>query len=191
MRKTVLALVLIMIAMPVFGQQSVAEAAAQAKSKGLALAPDAPSRDQVLTLLNLLQIRKNMAAMLEGMKQAMKEGAEQGFRERIANPTPQQLQALNAMVDDIVADLPIDEMVEAMVPIYQRHLTRSDIEEVIRFYSGPVGQKLLREQPQMIQEGMQAGAQIQQKRMGQMMEKIRERTEKMAEEQEKNGTQKK
>ena len=191
MRKAILLLLLIMIALPVFGQQSVAEAAAQAKSKTLALAPDAPTHDQVMTLLDLLQIRKNMAVMLEGMKQAMKEGAEQGFRERIANPTPQQLQALNDMVDDIMADLPIDELVEALVPIYQRHLTRSDIEEVISFYSHPVGQKLLREQPQMIQEGMQAGAQIQQRRMGQMMEKIRERTEKMAEEQEKSGAPKK
>src|SRR5262249_37793516 len=121
----------------------------------------------------------------------MKEGAEQGFRERIPNPTPQQLQALNGMVDDIMADLPIDEMLEAMVPIYQRHLTRSDIEEGIRFYSSPVGQKLLREQPQMIQEGMRAGAQIQQQRMGPIMDKIRERTEKMVEEQEKGGAPKK
>jgi hypothetical protein len=49
-----------------------------------------------------------------------------------------------------------------------------------------VGQKLLREQPQMIQEGMQAGVEIQQKRMDQMMAKIRERTEKMAQEEEKD-----
>jgi hypothetical protein len=38
----------------------------------------------------------------------------------------------------------------------------------------------------MIQEGMQAGVEIQQKRMDQMMAKIRERTEKMAEEEEKD-----
>jgi hypothetical protein len=191
MRKTICLFVFIIAALPVAAQQSVAEAAAQAKSKTMALSPDAPSHEQVITLLNLLQIRKNMAVMMEGMKKAMKDGAEQGFRERIPNPTPQQLQALYGMVDDIMADLPLDEMVEAMVPIYQRHLTRSDIEEVIRFYSSPVGQKLLREQPQMIQEGMQAGAQIEQQRMGQMMDKIRERTEKMAEEQEKSGTPKK
>jgi hypothetical protein len=173
-----------MVTMPIFGQQNAAEAAAQAKSN-TALSPNAPTHDQVMTLLDLLQIRKNIVVMMDGMKKVMKDAAEQGFRERVPDPTPQQLQTLSGMVDDIMADLPIDEMVEAMVPIYQRHLTRSDIEEVIRFYSSPVGQKLLREQPQMIQEGMQAGAQIQQKRVGAMMDKIRERTEKMAEEQEK------
>jgi len=55
-----------------------------------------------------------------------------------------------------------------------------------------VAQKLLREQPQMIQEGMQAGVAIQQKRMDQIMVKIRERAQQMMEaDEEKKGTPKK
>lgn len=186
MRKAVFLLVLVAAAAPLYGQQSVAEAAAQAKAKTEGLAADAPTRDQVMKLLDLLQIRKSMSLMMDGMKQAMKQGAEEAFRERVPNPTPKQLEALNGMVDDMMADMPLDEMIEAIVPIYRRHLSKSDVDEVIRFYSSTVGQKLLREQPQMIQEGMQAGVEIQQKRMGQMMAKIRERTEKMAEEEEKD-----
>src|SRR5689334_20959504 len=97
-RKAIFLFEFITAALPALAQQSVAEAAAQAKSKTTALAPDAPTHDQVITLLNLLQIRKNMAVMMEGMKKAMKDGAEQGFRERIPDPTPQQLQALYGMV---------------------------------------------------------------------------------------------
>jgi hypothetical protein len=186
MRKAVFLLVLMAAAAPLYAQQSVAEAAAQAKAKSEGLAADAPTRDQVMKLLDLLQIRKSMSLMMDGMKQAMKQGAEEAFRERVPNPTPKQLEALNGMVDDMMADMPLDEMIEAIVPIYRRHLSKSDVEEVIRFYSSTVGQKLLREQPQMIQEGMQAGVEIQQKRMDQMMAKIRERTEKMAEEEEKD-----
>jgi hypothetical protein len=186
MRKAVFLLVFMAAAAPLYAQQSVAEAAAQAKAKSAGLAADAPSRDQVMKLLDLLQIRKSMSLMMDGMKQAMKQGAEEAFRERVPNPTPKQLEALNGMVDDMMADMPLDEMIEAIVPIYRRHLSKSDVEEVIRFYSSAVGQKLLREQPQMIQEGMQAGVEIQQKRMDQMMAKIRERTEKMAEEEEKD-----
>jgi hypothetical protein len=181
-----LLLVLLAVAAPLYAQQSVAEAARQAKAKPEGLAADAPTRDQVMKLLDLLQIRKSMSLMMDGMKQAMKQGAEETFRERVPNPTPKQLEALNGMVDDLMADMPLDEMIEAMVPIYRRHLSKSDVDEVIRFYSSAVGQKLLREQPQMIQEGMQAGVEIQQKRMDQMMAKIRERTEKMAEEEEKD-----
>ncbi len=186
MRKAVFLVVLMAAAAPLYAQQSVAEAAAQAKAKTEGLAADAPTRDQVMKLLDLLQIRKSMSLMMDGMKQAMKQGAEEAFRERVPNPTPKQLEALNGMVDDMMADMPLDEMIEAIVPIYRRHLSKSDVDEVIRFYSSTVGQKLLREQPQMIQEGMQAGVEIQQKRMGQMMTKIRERTEKMAEEEEKD-----
>ena len=184
--RALLLLVLLGVAAPLYAQQSVAEAARQAKAKPEGLAADAPTRDQVMKLLDLLQIRKSMSLMMDGMKQAMKQGAQDTFRERVPNPTPKQLEALNGMVDDLMADMPLDEMIEAMVPIYRRHLSKSDVDEVIRFYSSAVGQKLLREQPQMIQEGMQAGGEIQQKRMDQMMAKIRERTEKMAEEEEKD-----
>jgi hypothetical protein len=186
MRKAVFLFVLMAAAAPLYAQQSVAEAAAQAKAKPQALAVDAPTHDQVMKLLDLLQVRKSMSLMMDGMKQAMKQGAEEAFRERVPNPTPKQLEALNGMVDDMMADMPLNELIEAMVPIYRRHLNKSDVDEVIRFYSSAVGQKLLREQPQMIQEGMQAGVEIQQKRMDQMMAKIRERTEKMAEEEEKD-----
>lgn len=191
MRKGVFLLVLMAVAAPVYAQQSVAEAAAQAKAKSEGLAADSPTHEQIMKLVDLLQIRRNMALMMDGMKQAMKQGAEQAFRERIPNPTPKQLEALNGMVDDMMADMPLDEMVEAMVPIYRRHLSRTDVDEIIRFYSSAVGQKLLREQPQMIQEGMQAGAEIQQKRMDQMLAKIRARTEKMAEEEEKDEANRK
>ncbi|HET8888159.1 MAG TPA: DUF2059 domain-containing protein [Candidatus Angelobacter sp.] len=191
MRKGVFLLVLMAAAVPVYAQQSVAEAAAQAKAKSEGLAADAPTHDQIMKLVDLLQIRRNISLMMDGMKQAMKQGAEQSFRDRVPNPTPKQLEALNGMVDDMMADMPLDEMVEAIVPIYRRHLSKTDVDEIIRFYSSAVGQKLLREQPQMIQEGMQAGMEIQQKRMDQMMAKIRERTERMAAEEEKDKANRK
>jgi hypothetical protein len=187
-----LLLILLAVAAPVFAQQSVAEAAAQAKSKVEAFPADAPTHDQVMTLLDLLQIRKMMATMMDGMKQAMKQGAEQSFRERVPDPTPKQLEALNGMVEDALGDLPMDEMLEAMVPIYRRHLSKSDVDEMIRFFGGPVGQKLLREQPQMMQEGMRAGVAVQEKRMEQIKVKIRERSKQLIDaEEEKNGTSKK
>ena len=179
MRKAVFLFALMAAAAPLYAQQSVAEAAAQAKAKPEGLAADAPTHDQVMKLLDLLQVRKSMALMMDGMKQAMKQGAEEAFRDRVPNPTTKQLEALNGIVDDMMADMPLNELIEAMVPIYQRHLTKSDLEELIRFYSSPVGQKLLREQPQMMQEGMQAGMQVQQKRMGQIRAKIEARIEKM------------
>lgn len=185
-------LVLLAVAAPAFAQQSVAEAAAQAKSKAEVFSADAPTHDQVMTLLDLMQVRRNMVLMIDGMKNAMKEGAERSFRERVPNPTPKQLEALHAMIDGAMSDMPMDEMLEATVAVYRRHLTKSDVDEMIRFYAGPVGQKVLHEQPKMIQESMQAGTEIQTKRMDQIMAKIREGEQKMLEaDEESNKTPKK
>lgn len=185
-------LVLLAVAVPAFAQQSVAEAAAQAKAKTEALPPDAPTHDQVMTLFDLLQIRRTMSLAMDGMKQAIKQGAEQSLRERVPDPTPKQLDALREMLDGAMGDMPMDEMVEAAVTVYRRHLSKSDVEEMIRFYGSPVGQKLLHEQPQMMQESMKAGMEIQQKRMDQIMAKIREGERKMLEaDEESNKTPKK
>ena len=192
MRKVLLLLILVVAGTPVFAQIVGAKVSSQPKAAEETFASNAPTHDQVMTLLDLLQTRKNMSVMLDGMKQAMKQGAEQTFRERIPDPTPKQLEALHGMIDDAMADMPLDEMIKAVVPIYRRHLSKGDVDEMIRFFSGPVGQKLLHEQPQMIQEGMQAGVAIQQKRMGEIMIKVRERAQKMVEaDEEKSGTPKK
>jgi len=141
---------------------------------------DAPTRDQVMTLFDLLQVRRNMSAMLQNMKQIASQAAEEDFRKRVPNPTPKQLALLHGMFDDVI-DMPLDEMVNAMIPIYQRHLTRNDIEEIIRFYSSPAGQKFLSEQPKMLQEAMQAGGDIQRKRMDEINAKLHERMQKLIE----------
>jgi hypothetical protein len=159
-----------LVGIPVMAQQSLAEAAAKTRNSRQAATANGASREQVMTLLDLMQVRRNLVVALGNMKQIMKQGAEQSFRGKIPNPTPKQLEALRGMIDDI--DVPLDDMMDAIVPIYQRHFTTSDVEDLIRFYSSPVGQKLLTEQPQMLQESMQAGAAIQQKRMDEIMAKI-------------------
>jgi hypothetical protein len=48
----------------------------------------------------------------------------------------------------------LSNLVEAMIPAYQRRFTHADVDAIINFYSSPVGQKLLHEQPQIMQEVM-------------------------------------
>jgi uncharacterized protein len=163
-----------------WAQQGVADVARQSRVASQALSPDAPTRDQIMTLLDATQARKTMQTTMDGLKQIMTQAAEKNFREKVPNPTPKQLEAFRGIYDDI-ADMPLDEMIDALIAIYQRHLTKTDIEEMIRFYSSPLGQKLLRVQPQILQESMQAGAAIQQKRMDQIMAKVKERVQTIVE----------
>lgn len=178
---------LVLAGLLICGASAVTHAQAAAGSPNAnAAAANEPTHDQVMTLLDLLQVRRMMSNMLENMKVVMTRSAEESFRKKVPNPTPKQLEALKGLFDDI-GDMPLDEMVEALIPIYQRHLSRADIEETIRFYSSPAGQKLLKEQPVMLQEGMAAGAAIQRKRMDELTAKIQERMQKLIEAGEENS----
>ena len=95
------------------------------------------------------------------------------------------------MIDGALSEMPGDERmgVEATVAVYRRHLTKSDVEEMIRFYAEKSGEKpAWKEQPEMLQESMQAGTEIQKKRMDQIIAKIRESEQKMLEADEETNT---
>jgi hypothetical protein len=178
----------LILSLPLAGQQSVAEAAAKARTAKAALSADAPSRDQVMTLLNLMEVRKAMSTAMESMKEVMRQSAEEGFRQKVPDPTPKQLAALRGVFDDILSVMPLEEMENAIVAIYQRHLSKGDVDEMIRFYSSPTGKKLIHEQPQIMQESMQAGMAIQQKKADEIEAKIQKRIQELVEADESNKT---
>ncbi len=59
--------------------------------------------------------------------------------------------------DEFMKEVDPNELVNLTVPIYMRHFTEHEIQEMIRFYRTPTGQKLVQKQPQVMQESMQAG----------------------------------
>lgn len=58
---------------------------------------------------------------------------------------------------EFMSEIQPEGLVDLLVPIYVRHLTPEDVEELIRFYSSPTGQRFLDRQPQIMQESMAAG----------------------------------
>jgi len=121
---------------------------------------DVPDKAAVMQFLELMHARAQMVQVMEGMAKQMREGAERGFKEKVPNATPAQLAKLDAIFDDILKALPVDEMVDAIVPIYQKHLTKSDLAAIVGFYSSPAGQKILKEMPAIMAEALQAGGEI-------------------------------
>ncbi|MFO0576553.1 MAG: DUF2059 domain-containing protein [Polyangia bacterium] len=51
----------------------------------------------------------------------------------------------------------VDELTERLLPIYDRHLSPSEVKELIRFYESPLGKKVLASMPAITAESMQAG----------------------------------
>ncbi|MCX7848563.1 MAG: DUF2059 domain-containing protein [bacterium] len=47
-----------------------------------------------------------------------------------------------------------DEMVREVIPVYEKYLTVEDLRALLAFYRTPVGQKLVRIQPQLTKDAM-------------------------------------
>lgn len=183
MRKILLLCVIGLSSVPLLAQQSVAEAAAKTRAARQGFPPDAPTREDVLKLFDLLQVQRTMDAVLEAAQKQANAMAEQMLREKMPDATPEQRQSFHKYMNDtmqaVFGSLPVQELLEDTIPVYQRHLTKSDIEAVIEFYSSPVGQKLLREQPQMIRESVEAMAGTQQRLVSTMMKKVEQHVKEM------------
>ena len=92
--------------------------------------------------------------------------------EKQPNLPPDFEARMDKTMDDMIKDFPIDEMIQAMVPAYQRHLTKGDVDALTAFYSTPTGQKVLKEMPAMTADAMQSASGVIQKMMAKMQDRL-------------------
>jgi hypothetical protein len=157
-----------------FAQQT-APAASPATSAKAPVESDRASREDVLKYLDALHVRRTMDQMMEGMKKQMKAGMVEGFKHKLPDATPEQLAKATSLFDDVFTEINTDEMIEAIIPIYQEHISKADLQQVLAFYQSPVGQRLLAEQPAMMQESMQRGADLMKAKLPDIFKKLDER----------------
>ncbi len=50
-----------------------------------------------------------------------------------------------------------EDLTNMIIPIYDKHYTESDIDQLIAFYNSPIGKKMISTMPQVIQESMVVG----------------------------------
>lgn len=180
MKTLTIVLIFITIAACLASAQKEPAAAPAAKPKPQAQS-EKPSAAQVMKLLDMLQIRDSLQITLDAMKAQMKNGSAEMVREKIPSPTPDQMKAINNIVDEAFAEISMDDMIRDIVPIYQKHLTRSDVSALIAFYSSPVGQKLRREQGAMMRESMEATSAGQRQKMEALLAKVEIRLQQLVE----------
>lgn len=65
-----------------------------------------------------------------------------------------------------------NQLIGRMVPVYQKHFTDKEIDELLKFYGTPTGQKVIREMPATMAEGMQIGKTWGQERGQQMIKQL-------------------
>lgn len=140
------------------------------------------TKEDVQKYLDVMHSREMMAQMVEAMSKPMHQMIHEQYT-KDKDKLPADFEArMNKMMDDSMKAFPWDEILQAMVPVYQKHLTKGDIDSIVAFYSAPTGQKLLKEMPAMMAEAMQAMMPLLRKQMDAMKDRVQEQTAQMLKE---------
>ena len=116
--------------------------AARAQSTTQAREPETQKQKDIRKLLKITGSgelgTQVMGQMLGNMKKAMPQ-------------VPEKFWA------DFMKEVHTEELIDMIVPVYDRNLTQGDITELIRFYESPTGKKFVSVLPKITQESMVVG----------------------------------
>jgi len=141
---------------------------------------DAPAtKEDVERYLHAVHSQDMMRKMREAMAKSMQQIThDRHLKDKDKLPADFEART-NKMMDDMMKDMPFDEMIEAMVPTYQKHFTKGDMGGLVAFYTSPTGQKLLREMPAITAEAMTAMMPIMRQHMDAMSRRLQQQTDEM------------
>jgi hypothetical protein len=137
------------------------------------------SADDIRKLFDVMQIRNQMRLVMQQVSQQMRSLERDQVRKQQPNVTDQDFAKFDAISDEVMKNLSVEGLLDDMIPVYQKHLNKSDVNAMVGFYSTPTGQKILREMPAMTTEGMQA----MQPHLKQMIEEANSQIEKRVKEE--------
>lgn len=137
------------------------------------------SKDDVILYLRTMHAHD----MLEKTMQVQSRSMQQLVREQVLKEkgsVPPEFDAhFQKTMDELVRGMPVDEITEAMIPAYQKHFTKGEIEAMNTFYSSPIGQKVLQELPAVMQEGAQAAMPIMSKYLSEWNDRMQQELKEM------------
>jgi hypothetical protein len=122
----------------------------------VSIAPDPASKEDVKKLFDVMAGREQMRQMMDQLFAQMRAMNREQIRKRRPDVSEEELSRLDRQSEDLIKNFPLDEMLDDMVPIYQRHFTKAEIDALTAFYSSPTGQKFLHEMPTVTGETMRA-----------------------------------
>lgn len=147
---------------------------------------DAPAtKEDIQRYLDVMHSHEMMQQIAETMSKQTRQMLHQQFLKDKDKLPPDFEDRMNRLMDDMFRDMPWDEMMQAMIPAYQKHLTRGDVDRLIGFYSSPTGQKLLREMPSMMADAMQSMMPILQNYMEKVQQRVQVETAQLMKEPQK------
>jgi len=166
--------------MPSFAMAQAAAPAASAKV-------DPQTTAAVKQMLDAMEVRKMMLASFDEMEKALPQMMRAQAAAMINADTTldaakkqaalvkvdQMLPGASAAMSKLFRDPTlIDEMIAEMVPLYANNYTTAEIKELTKFYTTPIGRKMLALTPRLSAESMALGQRIVMPRLNNLMQDI-------------------
>lgn len=136
------------------------------------------SKEDIQRYMDVVHSRDLLVKMMQAMKPAMHNMVRQQMKDQSKLP-PDFEARMDKMMDDMIDSMPIDDLLQVMAPVYQKHFTKGDVDALVAFYSGPTGQKVLNEMPAILAEAMSASSGVMQKMMANMQQKVQDQIAQM------------
>ena len=120
----------------------------------------------VVTMAQTVQNQPSKEYVAELKKMIVSSGSDATFKVMI----PQMFAMMKQQLPNVPAEFwtetenemmktLVDDLVGMLAPIYQKHLTLKDLQEIVKFYESPVGKKMAAAQPAIVSDSMKVGQQ--------------------------------
>jgi uncharacterized protein len=141
-------------------QHQPGTAAPAAQSQAPAAAPaeklDPAKEAAIRHLLDLTETSKMGENISAGITREVQNAVGRGLQQ---DQVPKFMETFGTRFK---AAAPASKVTDAIVPIYAKHFTMEDIQGLIKFYESPLGVKLVKEMPEVVQESQNEGVQMDQ-----------------------------
>ncbi len=137
-----------------------------------------------MKFMEVMQTRSRLQSSLQTQREEVGTRVHNMFRKALPDATPAEKAKFENIVanalGDVFANYPIEDVLRDMIPIYQSHFSESDLNQIVAFYSSPVGQKVLRGMPAMFAQLLRVSDARLQPQIEEAMKIVGERIQEMA-----------
>ncbi|MGE9290056.1 MAG: DUF2059 domain-containing protein [Puniceicoccales bacterium] len=132
-----------------------------------------PTEDSIIELLELMETEKILDQTMVQMEQLMEVSINQAVQGQSLdeNERKQLDQTRKTMTEWLQEELNYDFLLQMYIPAFEETFTQTEVNQLIEFYSSPVGQMFVKKQPQLMQSFMQRY----QQQIGPMMQRFQQK----------------
>lgn len=144
---------------------------------------DAPAtKEDVQRYLEVMHSKEMAAKMVDAMTKPMHQMIHEQYM-KAKDKLPADFEdRMNRTMDEQMKTFPWNDILDAMVPVYQKHFTKNDVDALVAFYSTATGQKVIEEMPEITAESMQTMMPLLRKNIESMSQRMQEEAAAMSKE---------